>query len=320
MCPRMMMLVAALAASIPLPAQTQAPPPQTARQALIEMFLGNEADAFAKHLPDAARKLLVHGEDERYGSTVFRIATFGRQMALSGEGVEVFDTGPTILISQQGQSDRIEVAVERDSMAGEADEIELPVHFYHDGREKSFSVKPRLIFTFKQEKDIWRLIDVTASERVPLTDPDYLSELREQQQAANESAARARIGIIIAAETGYAGQHPERGYTCALPTLFTQEPNDTPSGDNSEAPQLYYDSGQGSSEWNGYRFALARCAGSPATRYQITAVPLDSDAGTKTFCGDESETVKSLKGRSISACFSRGEVVSSTYSGTEANQ
>ena len=41
-------------------AQTQAPPPQTARQALIEMFLSKNPDAFTKHLPAVASKALIH--------------------------------------------------------------------------------------------------------------------------------------------------------------------------------------------------------------------------------------------------------------------
>src|SRR5579864_161150 len=321
MCPRMLMLFAALGLSIPLLAQTQVPQPQTARQALIEMFLGNEADAFAKHLPDAARKLLVHDENEVYSSTVFRMASSGRQMALRGDRTETFDAGPTILMSPQGQSDRLEVAVERDSTVGENDEIELSVHLYHDGREKSLSVIPRLIFTLRPESGIWRLLEVTASERVPLADPDYLSGLRQQQQEANESAAQGRIGIIMAAETGYADQHPDRGYICTLPSLFAQELNNNTSVDDSEAPLLYYDPGQGSSEWNGYRFSLTGCEESRGAKFQITAAPLDSDAGTKTFCADESGTLKSLTGGDISACFSRGEVVSSAnISGIEMNQ
>ncbi len=182
------------ALSIPLSAQTQTPPPQTARQALIEMLLGNGSDAFAKHLPDAARKLLPRNGEEPYASTIFRISTFARQMVLQGERVETFDAGPTILLSEQGQGrDRIEVAVEHDSLAGENDEIELSAHRYHDGREQSMSVEPRLIFTLAQEEKIWRLIEVTAVARVPLTDPDYLRGLRQQQQEANEAAAQMRI-------------------------------------------------------------------------------------------------------------------------------
>lgn len=308
----LIMLFAAIGAGLPLRAQTQTPPPQTARQALIEMFLGNGTDAFSKHLPDAARKLLPHNGDEPYASTVFRISTFGRQMVLRGERMETFDAGPAILISEQNQgADKIEVAVEHDSLAGETDEIELSVHFYHDGRPQWISVIPRLIFVLKQEEDIWRLIEVTALERVPLIDPDYLRGLRQQQQEAYESAAQMRINSIATAETGYAAKHPDRGYTCALPALFTQEPDDNSSDDNPEEPQVYYDPGQGSSEWSGYRFALTGCEGSPASKYQITAVPVDSDAGTKTFCADESGTMKSVRGGKISACFSRGEVVSS---------
>jgi hypothetical protein len=63
--------------------------------------------------------------------------------------------------------------------------------------------------------------------------------------------------------------------------------------------------------WSGYRFALTGCHESPGSEFQITAEPLDADAGTKTFCADQSATVKSVTGGTISACFSRGEVVSS---------
>ncbi len=315
-----MILLASLAVSISLTAQTQTQPPQTARQALIEMFLGADSDALSKHLPDAARKLVARNQNEQYAISIFRFATFGRQMASGGGQVQTFDDGPTILISQQGEDDKMEVVVERDSMVGEIEEIELSVHLYHDGQEKWLSIIPRIMFTLRQEKDIWRLIEVTASERLPLSDPDYLRGLRQQQQDANESSAQMRVGIIAAAETSYAEQHPDRGYECALPTLFTPEQPD-PADDNPEPRQLYYDPGQWSSEWSGYRFTLTSCEGTPASKYQLTAVPVDSDAGTKTFCADESGTLRSLIGGNASACFSRGEVLSSASdSGIEVNQ
>jgi hypothetical protein len=308
---RLIMHFAVLGAIVPLAAQTQPALPQTARQAVIEMFLGDGTDAFAKHLPDSARKLLPQNGEAPYASPLYRISTLGRQMA-RGEHVETFDSGPTILISQQNQGqDKVEVAVEHDSLAGDTDEIELSVHVYHDGREQSLSVIPRLTFTLKQEKDIWRLIDFTAAARVPLTDPDYLRGLRQQLQEANESAAQMRVNSIASAESGYSEQHPDRGYTCSMPTLFAPRPVDTSSEDNPDPPQVFYDPGQGNSEWSGYRFAVTGCEGSPGSKYQITAVPVDSDAGTKTFCADESGTMKSVKGSRISACFSRGEVVSS---------
>jgi hypothetical protein len=315
------MLFAALGTSISLPAQTQAQAPQTARQALIEMFLSHEAETFAKHLPDTALKLLPPDGGEPYSSIMLLISSFDNGRFLRSQRLETFDDGPTILMSEQSEVDKMEVAVEHDILAGENEEIELSAHFYHDGREQSLFVIPRWIFTLKQEKKIWRLIEVTAAARVPLTDPDYLRGLRQQQQEANESAALTRVGIITAAEAGYADQHPDRGYTCALPTLFAPQPKENSSDDDAEQPQAYYDPGQGRVAWSGYRFALTGCQESPGSEFQITAEPLDADTGTKTFCADQSATVKSVTGGTISACFSRGEVVSSANNAAiEPNQ
>ena len=41
-----------------------------------------------------------------------------------------------------------------------------------------------------------------------------------------------------------------------------------------------------------YRFALTGCEGTPPSKYRITATPIDADAGMKTFCSDESGTIK----------------------------
>jgi hypothetical protein len=308
---RLMLPLAALGAST-LSAQMQAAPaPQTARQALIEMFVGDGTDAFAKHLPDSARKVLLHNGELQYTSAVLRMSTMGRQLIAQGGRVETFEDGPTILVSEQGQGlEKTEVIVERDSVSGETDEIELSTHSYHDGQEQFLPVIPRFIFTMRQEKNVWRLVEVTASARVPLTDPDYLSGLLRQQQEANESAVQMRINSIATAETGYAARHPDRGYSCTLTTLFTPEPaDDSSSDDDPVAPQVYYDPGQGNSEWDGYRFTLVGCEGSPAARYHITAVPIDSDSGTKAFCADESGALKSLSGGNSSACLTQGEVL-----------
>ena len=80
--------------------------------------------------------------------------------------------------------------VEHDSLLGEDDEIELSVHYYKDGQLQPLPVVPDLTFTLKQEKEIWRLTEVTAAAHVPLTDPDYLKGLRKQQNEANESQRR----------------------------------------------------------------------------------------------------------------------------------
>ncbi len=292
--------------SIPFSAQSLTPaPPQTARQALIEMFVGKGPDDFMKHLPEAARQALIHKGDTPETSVLLRISMIGRQVAVQGEHVETFDAGPSILITEQNNGhEKFEAMMEHDSLMGEEEEIELSVHSYKDGQEQRLPVVPRLIFTLKQEKEVWRLTEVTAAAHVPLTDPDYLKGLRKEQDDSNARSAQNRVTAIAMAEKGYAARHPDRGYTCTLAMLATPEP-----GAAQGEAGFVYDPGQGSEEWSGYRFALSGCDGTPAAKYRITAVPLDSDSEMKMFCADESGSVKSVSGAKSSTCFSRGEVM-----------
>jgi len=308
----LILLLLSLVGSTPLFAQTPTPPPQSARQALIEMFVGKGADDFARHLPEAARQALIHKGETPESSFVLKLSQIGRQMP--SEHVESFDAGPNILVSEQNDGhERIEIAVEHDSLMGEEDEIELSLHVYKDGQPQLLPVIPRFIFTMKQEKEIWRLTEVTAAVHVPLTDPDYLKGVRKQQDEANETAAQMRVSVIAAAETGYAAKHPDRGYTCSLAGLFARDPAAGPGEDGN-----FYDPGQAGDEWSGYRFALSGCDGNPASKYRITAEPVEPDSATKTFCSDESGIVKSLAGGKGSTCLSRGKPLnmkaSSAYS------
>jgi hypothetical protein len=279
--------------------------PQSARQALIEMFLGKGDNDFARHLPEAARQALIHKGDSQENSVLLRISAIGRQIGSQGEHLETFDEGGTLLVSEQnGGHEKFELLVEHDSLLGDAEEIELSVQYYKDRQRQSLSLVPRLIFTFKQEVEIWRLTEVTAAAHVPLNDPDYLKGLRKQQDEANESAAQNRVKTIAIAERAYASRHPDRGYACTLATLFSSDPNATP-GENS----FVYDPGQEKEQWSGYRFALSGCDGTPASKYRITAMPVDSDGDIKMFCADDSGTVKAFSGTRSSSCFSRGEAI-----------
>ena len=284
------------------PAQTPAPP-QSARQALIEMFFGKGENDFAKHLPDAALQALIHkGETERT-SVVLRISTIGRQLVAEGGGhIETFDEGATLLVSEPNPGhDKIEAIVEHDSLLGEEDEIELSFHYYKEGKMQTLPLVPRVTFTLKQEKEIWRLTEVTAAAHIPLTDPDYLQELRREQNEANEGAAQSRVSNIAVSETSYATQHPDTGYTCTLATLFPQ----TPATENGPSPFAE----DASEESNGYRFAITGCVGTPATKFRVSAVPTEADAGQKTFCSDASGTLKFTTDGKSSTCFSQGQPV-----------
>lgn len=294
----------AVVVSTALVGQNPAPsPPQSARQALIEMFMGKGADDFTRHLPDDARQTLIHKGETPEVSIPLRIASIGRELASEGGRLETFDTGSNILVSEQPDGrERIEVAVERDSLVDEAEEIELSVHVYKGGELQPLPVVPRLIFTLRQEKEIWRLTEVTVSAHVPLTDPDYLKGVRKQQDESNERAAQSRMFVISQAEASYAASHKDSGYTCTLANLF-------PQPDASEQGAAYYAAGNVNEESNGYRVALSGCEGTPASKYRLTAVPVDSDSAMKAFCADESGTIKSVPADKKSSCFSRGEVI-----------
>ena len=290
---------------IGLAAQTSAPtpPPQSARQALIEMFLGKGENDFVKHLPDETRQTLIHKDETERTSVVLRISTIGRQLAAeSGGHLETFDAGPTLLVTEPTPGhEKIEAIVEHDSLLGEEDEIELSFHYYKDGQLQSLPVVPRLTFTLKQEKEIWRLTEVTAAAHIPLTDPDYLKELRREQNEANEGAAQSRVNSIAAAETNYATQHPDLGYTCEMANLFSQEP--APEGGASPFAE------EASAESNGYRFSITGCVGTPASKFRVSAVPTDADAAQKTFCADASGILKFTTDGKSSSCFGEGQLV-----------
>jgi hypothetical protein len=309
----LLILLAVLTATVSAHTQTQAQkptlplPPQTARQALIEMFMGKSPDSFTRHLPTVASQTLIRKGEGPETSMVQKISMIGHQFAAQGH-VETFDEGPTLLVSEQEEGKakvKTEVTVERDNLMGESDEIEVSIHVYRDGQPEFLPVIPRLIFSMTQEKDIWRLIEATLAVHVPLTDPDYLKGVRTKEDESNENMASARLRMIMAAEKGYSGKHPDQGYTCKLADLFRQQASAVPSGEQAEE----YNSGLLGQEFAGYHFALAGCEGSPASKFQVTAVPVASEAGMKTFCADESGSLRFTVNGKGAACLSRGQVL-----------
>jgi len=309
MRPIALALATTLAACVFLHAQTTPPvvaqtPAQTARQALIEMFVGKASDAFERHLPAVTRKLLVGKGEAPEMSIVKRIAMLGRQWSASGH-FETFDEGGFLLVSEpEGTHEKVEVTLEQDSFLGEEEIIEVSIHSFKNGEAEFLPVLPRLSFTMKQEGEIWKLSEVTVSGRVPLEDVDYLNGVRKQQNEMSERMASAQVSTIATAEAAYASQHPDRGYTCKMADLFSA-PSSQPASDESSAAAPM----QLPEESNGYRFSLGGCGSAPASKFQVTAVPTDSESGMKVFCADQSGKLRFSADGKGPACFSRGELV-----------
>ena len=102
--------------------------------------------------------------------------------------------------------------------------------------------------------------------------------------------------MIAQMETNYAANHSDTGYVCTLGTLY-------PAGEPGSSPLAEEQS-------NGYRFSINGCSGKPATKYRLTAIPIDPDSEMKAFCQDQSGTLKSVAALDSSTCFSQGKIVS----------
>lgn len=277
------------------------PPPQSARQALMEMFLSKDPAQLEKHLTNATRQSFVRKGDNPTTSLIGRIASTAQQMETGNERLETFETGPTLLIAENSNGHfRLEVAVERDELLGEEDEIELSIHPYKDGEPEPWPVVPRLIFSLQQEKEIWKLTGITLALRAPLTDPEYLKNIRKFRNEQDQNRAVTSAHLLVMAETTYAKSHPSSGYTCSLTDLSGQSEDGFYS---PVSPEL------ASGQENGYVFTITGCDGPPATKFKVGAVPVDPDAGMRTFCVDESGTLRFSTDGSAKSCLRSGEPV-----------
>src|ERR1700686_4105953 len=102
-----------------LSAQTP-PPPQTARQALIEMFFGTAPNHLEKHLPDTTRNAFKKMTGANGMSVLDEFSMFANMAKAGGAKFETFDTGPTLLLSEEAeQNEKVEITVEGDNLSGD---------------------------------------------------------------------------------------------------------------------------------------------------------------------------------------------------------
>src|SRR5216684_2311389 len=97
--------------------------PQTARQALIEMFFGKTPGTFAKHLPAATLTAL---DTSGAMATLQQYSLLVSQLQTTGKSFETFDRGALLLTAEDAQSNqKFEITVEKDSPVGDEDNIEV---------------------------------------------------------------------------------------------------------------------------------------------------------------------------------------------------
>jgi len=333
---RRIVLLAAIIVLVGAVSFAQQAGPQTARQALMEMFFSKTPGTFMKHLPVATRTAL-----EKSGAMdgLQQYSMMAAQMPTDGKNLETFDTGSIMLVAKNPQTgDRVEVTVESDRVRGEQDDIAVAFHIYEKGKEKPTPFMPQMMFSMKQEAQVWKLNEVSITIHLPLADPDLLKAIQEKmtpqagahvtlasqsagsmqmpspmpvphsevpmQTAGTDAQIIAAMRTILAAEATYAERYPLTGYTCSLSSL-----DGFGGGEPNEHQAMLINSGLASGKRYGFVFTVSECGVAPVKSFRLTAVPNSSVAGRKVFCADQSGVLRSAENGDAGACFASGVAV-----------
>jgi hypothetical protein len=288
--------------------------PQTARQALIEMFFSKTSGTFAKHLPAITRATLDQSGAlaslQGYSAMLNRVQT-------EGQSVQTFETGSVLMVTESSKSgERFEITVENDSLRGDEDDIEVSFLTYKNGTEQHKPYMPQITFAMKKEAQLWTLNEVSLTIHVPLADPDMLKAMTENmaarqnaqatftphsevpaQTAGNDATVLGAMRTILTAEVTYAVTYPAVGYTCTLSNL-----DGFGGGEPNEHQAMLINSGLASGKKFGFVFTLSECSGNPATGFRLTAAPNSYTFGRKTFCADQSGLIRSSQDANAASC------------------
>ena len=293
--------------------QTQAPPPQTPRQALIEMISGGQEGAM-KHLTVEMQKNL-QGEGKNYAAS--QLAAFDQIKAASSD-LQFFDTGQVLLSMNDPKShDKFEVHVDSDDLSGDTDNMDISFHQFRDGVEQDIPYAAMLSsFTvgMKRQANVWRLNEISINIKVPVGDPKLLEKFgggmpgmmgAKVGASADGKPAKPRviapreaIEMLGMEELTFARLHPEVGFTCTLADLAKPNPfNLDPRIFNGEP-------------YHGYKFSLSGCQDKPSGSFHLVAEPVSPAAGSKAFCTDATNNVRSSADGLGSSCIASGKLAS----------
>jgi hypothetical protein len=297
---------------------SQTSSPQTARQALMEMFSTKGSGTFVKHLPAAT---LIAVESAGALKSLQQYSTLASQFHSTGNQLETFETGPVLLANDDTKTgQRVEVIVDSDSMQGNEDNIELSFRTYKDKQLQRTPFMPRMTFCMKMESGVWKLNEILFSVRVPLADPDFLKSITDGMKSrtaamtqtqpqgqpsaitfGGDSAVVTSMRRILTAESTYKSTYASVGYTCMLSDL-----DGFGGGEPNEHQAMLIASGLASGKKQGYVFTLSGCNGTPANWLHLAAVPAGNTFRRRAFCTDQSGEVRYAADGSAATCQASG--------------
>ena len=298
----------------------EASTPQTARQALLEMFFSKTPGTFVKHLPGVTHAAL----EKSPLANLQQYSLLASQLQTQGTNFQTFETGSVLLSGEDPKTgQKLEVTVENDALRGDQDDIELSFQTYKNGEAQRAPFMPRMTFTMKQEARVWKLNEISVTVHLALADPDLLKALTENMKARESANASvtphtqiatstagsdaqvlAAMRTILTAEITYATSYPRVGFTCTLSDL-----DGFGGGEPNEHQAMLINSGLASGKRFGFVFTLSGCGGAPATSFHLLAVPNANTFGRKAFCTDQSGTIRSSDDGNPATCFASGTQV-----------
>jgi hypothetical protein len=306
-------IVLALLASSALYAQSQAqaPPPQTPRQALIEMISGGQEGAM-KHLTVEMQKSL---QADGKNNSAPQLTAFDQIRAASSD-FQVFETGQVLLSATDPKShEKFEVHVDSDDLSGDTDNMDISFHQFHDGVEQDIpyaAMLSRFTVGMKRQANVWRLNDISVNIKVPVGDPKLLEKFGDgmpgmiggkiggsasgKPEKPRDMAPREAIMMVAFAESTFARSHPETGFTCTLADLAKSNPFNLD-------PRIF--SGE---PYHGYKFSLSGCQDKPSGSFHLIAEPVSPTAKAKAYCTDATNNVRSSDDGLGSSCLASGKV------------
>jgi hypothetical protein len=302
--------------------------PQTARQALMEMFFSKEPGTLFKHLPAATRATL---EQSGAMTSLNQYSALAGQMHTRGATFQTFETGSVMFSSEDPKTgQKVEAVVDQDSLQGDLDDIELSFHTYKDKQPQRTPFMPRMVFAMKMESGLWTLNTISITINLPLADPDLLKSFANGMKAhatmaaatspqmqpqiqgqtpthtfGSDANALAAVRTIVAAEATYAATYPAVGYTCTLSDL-----DGFGAAEANEHQAMLISSGLASGKHQGYSFSLWGCTrAQPSPSFRLTAAPIGESYGRRLFCVDQSGVIHSSDDGSVANCLNHGTPV-----------
>jgi len=296
----------------------EAPAKQSARQALLEMFFSKASGTLLKHLPAATLSAL---ENSGGLAAMQQYSLLVSQLQTKGKSFETFESGPLLLVAEDSQSgQKFEIKVDKDSLRGDEDDIEVSFQIYKDNKAQQSPFLPRMMYGMKIESGVWKLSVIQVTLRVPLADPDFLKGVTEAIKArsatppamptlnqaslnsfGSDASVLTAMQTIIKAETTYSSTYRATGYTCTLSDL-----DGFGGGSPNEHQAMLIPSGLAGGRKYGYIFTLSECTGAPASSFRLVAVPAANSLGRRALCSDQSGAIRYSADGNPDSCIASG--------------